>query len=138
MKRLNSLQTTMLLPALLLSAALVTPAYANSFRAVNASNRMNVGSAANPRSAQDVYVNRGMPDYPQASRESNERGKVGLMISLTRRGKVTDAVVESSSGFPRLDEAAIQYLMTHWHYKANQDGQPMPMAVRVDVNFRLQ
>jgi len=138
MKRLISLPTTMLLPAVLLSIGLATPADANSFRGVNASNRMSVGSAANPRSAKDVYVNRGMPDYPQLSRESNERGKVGLMVSLTRQGKITDAVVQNSSGFPRLDDAAVQYMMNHWRYRANQDGQPMPVALRVDVNFTLQ
>jgi len=29
-------------------------------------------------------------------------------------------------------------MMNHWRYRANQDGQPMPVALRVDVNFTLQ
>ena len=57
------------------------------------------------------------------SQTLNEQGKVGLKIWLTAQGTMSDAVVESSSGFPRLDNAAIQFLKTNWSY------DPATMAI---------
>jgi hypothetical protein len=51
---------------------------------------------------------------------------------------VSDAIVENSSGFPRLDGAAIDYAKTNWRYKlTDKDGQPMPAAARVNVTFYM-
>jgi len=44
----------------------------------------------------------------------NEQGQVDLKLSLTEKGTVSDAVVEKSSGSPRLDDAAIKYVKTYW------------------------
>ena len=45
--------------------------------------------------------------YPSASRRLGEEGVVKLLVYLSAEGRATDAKVETSSGFPRLDEANI-------------------------------
>jgi|HubBroStandDraft_6_1064221.scaffolds.fasta_scaffold686139_1 TonB family protein len=137
MKLLNSMKTQMLLPLVLMSAALVTPAYSNTFHGLNTPLNRNVGSAPNP-TAQDIRNNRQRVNYPLESQMLNEEGTVGLKISLTEQGRVSDAIVENSSGFPRLDAAALEYAKTNWRYKpTDKDGQPIPAAVRVNVTFDM-
>jgi len=46
------------------------------------------------------------PDYPSASKRLEEEGTVRLKILVGVDGKVVESVVEKSSGFKRLDEAA--------------------------------
>ena len=79
MIRLNIVKTTVL-PLALLSAALVTPAYASWFYDRELNIRLNVGSAPNP-TPQDLREKRS-PDYPLISRSLNEQGTVGLKIAL--------------------------------------------------------
>src|ERR1700731_2632090 len=100
MRNRKSSKAVFFLPLVLLSAAVVTPAYANWFSSSGTVSR-NVGSAPNPR-PQDIRAYR-MPQavYPPASQAINEQGKVKLKISLTEQGTISSVVVESSSGFPR-------------------------------------
>ena len=115
----------------LLSAAAVTPADANSFYDRAGNFRLNVGSAPNPTPF-DLGG-----DYPLASRSLNEQGRVGLKVSLTQQGTVSGAVVEHSSGIPRLDDAAVKFVRANWLYEPS-DGQEMPAEVRAVVDFRLR
>jgi len=127
MTRFRSTKATLLFPLALLLAAVVTQADANSFHDPNSLINRNVGSAPNP-TRQDIY--------PALSRMLKEQGKVGLGISLADNGTVSDAWVERSSGFARLDEAAIQYMKAYWHYRPV--NKPMPTTVQADVTFKLQ
>ena len=77
-------------------------------------------------------------DYPLASQMLNEQGKVGLKIMLTEQGTMTDVVVEQSSSYSRLDEAAVRYMKTRWQYQSADKDKPMPASVQVAVTFRLQ
>jgi TonB family protein len=127
---------TTIVPLALLSAALVTPAHANWFfnPALNISR--NVGSAPNP-TPQDLRETRS-PAYPLISKSLNEQGTVGLKIALSQRGVVMGAVVERTSGFQRLDDAAVDYAMAQWHYQPGvQALRDMPAEMRLDVTFKL-
>src|SRR5258708_28276413 len=93
-----------------LCAVVVTSAHANYFHDPNSDIQLNVGSAPNPT----PYDLRRI--YPMAARSMNEQGQVGLKISLSEKGTVQGAVVESSSGIPRLDDAAVKYVETYWSY----------------------
>jgi TonB family protein len=137
MKLLNSTKAQILLPLMLMSAALVTPAYSNTFHGLNTPLNRNVGSAPNP-TARDIRHNRQRVDYPLESQLLNEEGTVGVKISLTEQGTVRDAIVENSSGFPRLDAAALEYAKANWHYNpTDKSGQPIPAAVRINVTFDI-
>ena len=133
MNALISMKTTILLPLALLSAGLVTPAYANHFHEYDSGARRNVGSAHNP-SADDI---RGYLHYPKESLSLKEEGTVGLKVSLTEEGKASNAVVVKSSGSPRLDNAAIQVVKASWRYDPPND-QRMPAAVQTEVVFNLE
>jgi TonB family protein len=135
-KRLSSMKTATLLLALL-SAALVTPAYSNSFHDHVANIRLNVGSAPNP-TPRNLRENQSL-DYPLISRSLNEQGTVRLKMSLTELGAVSGVAVERTSGFRRLDDAAVEYMRAHWLYvPAKQGGQAMPATVQANVTFRLE
>jgi TonB family protein len=47
------------------------------------------------------------PDYPQESEAAHETGSVQVQLRVSTEGNVIDQRVEASSGFPRLDEAAL-------------------------------
>ena len=125
------------LPLALLSFAVVSSAQANWFYTPATGFNRNIGSAPNPSPVSTRGV-RPDTDYPLASQMLNEQGKVGLKIMLTEQGTMTNVVVEKSSGYPRLDEAAVRYMKTRWQYEPANKEKPMPASVQVAVTFRLQ
>ena len=127
----------LLLPLALLSFAVVSSAQANWFYTPGTGFNRNIGSAPNPTPLAMRGV-RPDTDYPLASQMLNEQGKVGLKVMLTEQGTMTDIVVEQSSGYPRLDEAAVRYMKTRWQYQPADKDKPMPASVQVAVTFRLQ
>lgn len=112
-----------LLPLVLLSAAAVSPVQANWFHTPGSSYSMNVGSAPNP-TVQDLRASQLV------------QGRVGLNIWLTEDGSVSSIEIEQSSGFPRLDDAAVRYVKSNWRY--NPDSGPMPTNVHTDAVFTLK
>jgi TonB family protein len=110
---------------IVLASTAITSAHANYFQ------DQNVGSAPNPTS----YEVRGI--YPVESRSMNEQGQVRLKLSLSEKGIVSDAAVETSSGSPRLDDAAVKYAKTYWSYEP-PDGQKMPAEMLFTVTFVLR
>ena len=91
----------------------------------------NVGSAPNPTSFDVLGI------YPVESQSMNEQGQVGLKLSLWENGTAREAIVERSSGSPRLDDAAVKYVMTYWSYEP-PDGQKMPTEMLFTVTFVLR
>ena len=79
------------------------------------------------------------PDYPSASRRLGEEGSVVLELTVGEDGKIADAKVITSSGFPRLDEAAVKEALRRWRFNpGTEDGKPKAMRHRVKVTFRLE
>ena len=130
MQRFNA-KTALFFPVMVLSATLVTSAHANYFHDPETGSRLYIGSAPSPTPA-DL---RGV--YPMTSRSMNEQGLVELKLLLSEKGTVSGAVVEKSSGSPRLDDAAIRYAKTYWSYEP-PSGQEMPTEMSFNVNFVLR
>lgn len=59
-----------------------------------------------PRDVQHLTCTSTPPDYPVMSRRNNETGTTVIEIVVGTRGQVETATVKTSSGYPRLDEAA--------------------------------
>ncbi len=79
------------------------------------------------------------PDYPAASKRLGESGAVVLAMLVGEDGKVTEAKVDSSSGFPRLDEAAVKEAIRRWRFlPGTEDGKPKAMWHKVRVVFNLE
>jgi TonB family protein len=90
------------------------------------------GTAVRPEAA-----NTPDPHYPELARKSGIDGQVLLWATVTTQGATTDISILRPLGFG-LDDAAVEAVKT-WTFKpAERDGQPVPVAITVEVNFRLK
>ena len=81
---------------------------------------------------------RSAPAYPSQSRYNKEMGVVVLRVELSETGYVTVATVQSSSGYTRLDEAALAAVRA-WHcIPPTRNGQPVRAIALQPFNFILQ
>jgi protein TonB len=81
---------------------------------------------------------RSAPSYPSTSRRLGEAGAVVLQVELSETGRVAMARVQSSSGFDRLDEAALAAVRT-WHCTPpTRQGQPVRAKALQPFNFVIQ
>lgn len=77
------------------------------------------------------------PIYPPASRRMDEQGAVRLRVLVDERGRPQEVQVAKSSGFPRLDEAAV-IAVERWVFApAMQDAVAVPTWTQVSVVFQL-
>ena len=78
------------------------------------------------------------PDYPPISRRMGEEGKLVLRVELDESGRVDNAEVINSSGYSRLDEAAMTAVKS-WQCKPPlRDGEPARAIALQPFNFVLQ
>ena len=79
------------------------------------------------------------PDYPASSIRSAEQGRIALSVLVGSDGRVIDARVAHSSGFPHLDEAAVKEARAHWRLRpATRNGVPFEQWLTLGVVFRLE
>jgi protein TonB len=78
------------------------------------------------------------PEYPPASRRAGEEGTVQLQVFVLESGRAGEVKVAKSSGFPKLDEAAINEVKRNWRFvPGKEDGKPVSMWHTFAVTFRL-
>lgn len=78
------------------------------------------------------------PEYPPASRRAGEEGTVQLQVFVLDSGRAGEVKVARSSGFPKLDEAAINEVKRNWRFvPGKEDGKPTSMWHTFAVTFRL-
>ena len=81
----------------------------------------------------------GRPEYPAASRRLGEMGLVVVRACVATDGRIDSVAVQTSSGHPRLDEAAVHHLrqpglrMT----PGREDGRPVDMCAAVPFRFTI-
>lgn len=56
------------------------------------------------------------PAYPAASARMEEQGTTRLNLYITADGRVSEATVVSSSGYSRLDDAAVKHALHAWRF----------------------
>jgi len=76
-------------------------------------------------------LSRTAPEYPLFSRRRKEEGVVHLLLTI-RSGRTVDVAVSTSSGFSRLDEAAV-HAAKLWTFDA-----PGEIRARASIVFRLR
>lgn len=77
------------------------------------------------------------PPYPHIAREQRWEGTVVLRIRVNQNGLVDSVVTRKSSGFPILDESALQSVKT-WTFEPAKDGEfPIPATVDLPIRFDL-
>lgn len=78
------------------------------------------------------------PRYPPLSRRMGEEGTVVLRVELDEQGKVCAARVSGSSGFERLDNAALEAVRTWQCRPAHRDGHAVRAVALQPFKFILQ
>jgi protein TonB len=97
-----------------------------------------VAAAVAATPAQAIAATHTIPEYPPVSRRLGEQGTLSLRITISEQGAVSDARLESSSGFARLDDAAMQWVKAHWRYRpAVQGGKAVPSTALAEITFKL-
>lgn len=76
--------------------------------------------------------------YPPLSQRLGEEGRVLLRVEVSADGRPLHIALKTSSGFERLDQAAIK-AVARWQFKpAQQNGSAVASTVDVPVRFKLK
>ena len=104
----------------------------------------NLGGSADPQpvitaAAVDRSHPLTQPAYPMSSIHLGEAGALALDILVGADGRVRDAKVSKSSGYDRLDQAAVSEAKQHWHLRpATRNGVPFEQWLTLKVVFRFE
>jgi protein TonB len=77
------------------------------------------------------------PFYPPISKRLGETGTVLLSITIDISGDVTGASVVKSSGYSRLDRAALEWARRRHYYPATRGGRPIAITKKIRYRFTL-
>jgi protein TonB len=90
-----------------------------------------------PPDASAASLKNPAPRYPLESRRKREEGTVRLRVVITADGRVKAISVAKSSGFERLDEAALE-TVAKWKFKpGEQAGAPVEAVGFLLIPFKL-
>ena len=78
------------------------------------------------------------PDYPSASRRLEEEGTVTLRFLIGTDGRVLQAEIDKTSGYPRLDDAARNGLAKCQFRPGTVDGKPEQSWASIRYTWRLE
>lgn len=79
------------------------------------------------------------PDYPPQSKRLGEEGATILRLYILEDGRVGDVQIGTSSGFPRLDEAAVKHAKRSWRFlPATEGGKPVATWYDFRVVWRIE
>ena len=92
---------------------------------------------APPRAAD--YLTNPKPPYPALSKRLGEEGMVRLKVLVNPDGSVAQLELAKSSGFARLDQSALDTVLSSWKFHpGTQDGKPIAAWVVVPIEFTLR
>ncbi|WP_226459085.1 energy transducer TonB [Quatrionicoccus australiensis] len=84
------------------------------------------------------YLKNPAPPYPALARRMGEEGKVILRVSVNPQGSADSVEIKTSSGSPRLDEAA-QKTVRNWKFiPAKRGDTAIQSWVLVPIIFKLE
>lgn len=80
-----------------------------------------------------------LPPYPPISVRLNEQGTTLMEVNITTEGNVSECTIVQSSSSQRLDQAACDYVKSHWKWQPpTANGKPMAVKTRVSVKWDLR
>ncbi len=95
--------------------------------------------AVGPTAPKTIRGRNYQPEYPPSSKRAGEEGTVLLQVYVGVDGKVTEAKVEKSSGFDKLDEAAMKEALRNWKFtSATIGGKPVATWYSIKVTFKIE
>ncbi len=75
--------------------------------------------------------------YPDASKRANEEGRCTVQVTVAADGRITGESIQTSSGFPRLDEACLKGVHGQKVIPATEDGKPVEKTVSIPIVWKL-
>lgn len=84
-----------------------------------------------------AHLNNPAPQYPALSRRLGEQGRVMLDVYILPDGSVGETKLNKSSGFPRLDNAALQAVKNWKYVPAKRGNKPIAFWYVQPVSFVL-
>jgi protein TonB len=84
------------------------------------------------------YLANPRPAYPPLSKRLGEQGKVVVRVLIGTDGAAQKAEIRTSSGFDRLDQAALATVQRWRYVPGKRDGVPEAMWFNVPINFVLE
>ncbi|MCI0655214.1 MAG: energy transducer TonB [Methylococcaceae bacterium] len=103
------------------------------------SNRSAPGPASDlAASFNAAYLHNPAPQYPAISRRLGEQGVVLLSVTVTAGGAASSVSIQSSSGWSRLDQAALNCVKDWRFVPARRSGQAVNASVIVPIRFSLE
>lgn len=84
------------------------------------------------------YLQNPKPPYPPISRRLNEQGKTTVRVLIGADGLPQRAEIAKSSGFDRLDQAAVGTVMRWRFVPGKRGGVPEAMWFNVPINWVLE
>ena len=99
--------------------------------------------AAAPAPASDplrpIMRTHSIPPYPPISVRLNEQGTTLMLVHITVEGNVDTCKVEASSSSERLDNAACDFVKSHWRWQPpTNKGVVTDVSTRVSVKWDLK
>lgn len=90
-----------------------------------------------PPQADASQLNNAAPAYPPQSRRLREQGTVLLEVLVKADGSLGDLRLKTSSGYTRLDDAAMR-AVKNWHFlPAKRGGTPIDFWYELPIEFSL-
>ncbi|TAN10944.1 MAG: energy transducer TonB [Burkholderiaceae bacterium] len=90
-------------------------------------------------SSSATYLNNTPPPYPPLSRRLGESGEVIVRVLIGTDGRAEKAQIDKSSGYERLDQAALETARDRWRYvPGTRGGVPEAMWFKIPIKFVLE
>jgi protein TonB len=78
------------------------------------------------------------PIYPELARRRGQEGLVRLRAYIDAKGNILELIIEQSSGYSLLDEAAVQ-AVRKWRFRpGTRAGEAVAGSVLIPVDFQLR
>jgi protein TonB len=84
------------------------------------------------------YLQNPKPAYPVISKRLGEQGKVVVRVFIGEDGRAQKAEIRQSSGYERLDQAALNTVLSWRYVPGKRGGVPEAMWFNVPINFVLE
>ena len=84
------------------------------------------------------YLNNPKPAYPAMSKRAGEQGQVVVRVLIGADGTAQKAEIKTSSGFDRLDRAALATVLQWRYVPGKRGGVAEAMWFNVPINFVLE
>jgi periplasmic protein TonB len=75
--------------------------------------------------------------YPDASKRAGEEGRCIVQMTVSADGKMSAESIQTSSGFPRLDEACLKAVHGQRMLPATESGKPVEKTIALPISWKL-